>query len=191
VSGERLLVATRGAGPYELVLRCTGAGEQRFCEVTLEALECAIRDFAPFLARRPADMPEVVTVDADALEFVRHNASLHVEVVTDRSPEQFLEDKAARQRALESAWGRFATPERLATLLVGREVATQNRPSIAWLRATPPSEWPAIQVRWNGERALLMGGCHRVMVARELGVREVRAQVHAGQHVVFEGRVGV
>jgi hypothetical protein len=57
------------------------------------------------------------------------------------------------------------------------------------MRVTPPSEWPPIFVRWDGERALLMGGCHRVTIARELGI-EIRAQVWVGQRIVFDGPVG-
>lgn len=99
--------------------------------------------------------------------------------------------KAERQAVLEATWAQFATAERLATLLHGRHVHTQDRPSLAWLRATPPDEWPPIFIRWNGDAALLTGGCHRVRVARELGIPSVKAQVHAGARVVYEGPVGV
>jgi hypothetical protein len=175
-AGIHLLVRARGAGPYELVLRCTGAGQQRFAEPTFEELERAIAGFAPFLARRRADIPEVVRVDADALDLVRHSESLDVEVIAEQpmTPERAAAMKAARFAEIRSAHAAVD----YGTLLRGYEVQVRRPASLAWWRAVPVAEWPPLRVTLadNGA-AIVTDGHHRCAVARELGVEALTARV--------------
>jgi hypothetical protein len=133
VAGERLCLRALGEGSYELVLRCAGAGEQRFAEASWVALERAIGGLAPFATHRRADMPGAVFVDADALVLVRHSDTLDVEVIPEQvcSPGALRAEKAARQAALEASWAEFATPERLVTLMRDRKVRPHREKSMA------------------------------------------------------------
>jgi hypothetical protein len=188
IAAIHLLLRTRGAGPYELVVRCTGAGQQRFAEPTFEALERAIAGFAPFLARRRADMREVLRVDADALELVRHSESLQVESIAEPN----LAERAAVMKAARAAETRAAhAAVDYATLLRGYAAIVRRPASLEWWRARPISEWSPLRVTLadNGA-AILCDGHHRAAVARELGVESLPALVRTVDGVV-ERLVGV
>jgi hypothetical protein len=171
-------------GPVWLQVASASTGHQRFAAPTLAELALEFPR-GPLSAHVSLDGALFISGPDEVLG---HSANIELEASV---PPDIAAEKAARQAALEAAWVEFATPERLATLLHGREVYTQNRPSLAWLRATPPTDWPPIFLRWNGDRALLMGGCHRVRVARDLGITEIRGRVHAGPGIVYDGLVGV
>lgn len=125
-----------------------------------------------------------------ALEEARFEG-LDIRVVPDSPELTPAQQKAAHQDALDRRWERYVSPERLATLLKDTVITPRRQSSLEWLRAHRVSEWPPIYVVFNGERALLLGGCHRVVVARELGIRALEARVHVGNRIAYEGLVGV
>lgn len=189
-SGDRLLFRVRGSapGPYELVLRAVGAGEQRFTEASLAALERAVGALAPFLVHRREDAPEALAVDGPALELVRHSGSLEVEVVAGApGAEQLRDAKAARVAAERAAHAAVD----YSTLLRGYPARVLRAESLAWLRATPVADWPPIRVTLAQDGTpILTDGNHRVAVAREFGVAALNSCVRAGGRV-HEAPIGV
>jgi hypothetical protein len=100
---------------------------------------------------------------------------------------QGAEIKAAYQRARAAAHAAVD----YTTLLVGHPVGVRFPATLEWLRRTPVEDWPPLRVMLNerGE-AILTDGHHRVTVARELGVGQLRAHVRLWDGVV-ERVVGV
>lgn len=161
MAGNRLAVRAVGEGPYELVLRCEGAGEQRFAASTLKTLARDIGRFAPFTTHRRADMPGVVLVDAVALGVVRHGSSLAVEAFVEPIPPE----RAAHERALARA---------------GELLRDTSRCPCAARRRLPGS---GARHPSNGRRSR-SSSHHRLVVARELGIGELSAQVRTAMGVL-------
>jgi hypothetical protein len=162
---SRLAVRALGEGPYELVLRCEGAGEQRFSASTLETLARDIARLAPFTTHtRPADKPGVFYVDT--AELVRHSATLAVEVVPVRLP---AVDKAERNRLERAAHERALA--RAGELLRGLRAAACAPPGDRGLAAGYARGAVAAAAHHarpgRDGTPILTDGHHRLAVARE------------------------
>jgi len=173
-----------------LVLRNESMGEQVF----------SAPDVAGLLAQSPrGSMRFRLGGNGLVLENAVHVEALGVEVTTrqDCLPEQertaaardaMAERKAARRAATEAAWAAVD----FGTLLTQVQARPMRAESIDWLRQTPVEQWGALHVLLTDNAdAVLCDGNHRVTVARELGLTSLRAQVRAGDRVIYTGEVGV
>lgn len=188
---ELLRVHVVGAPPpsgYQLVVRNPSNGDQRFRGASLQDLARRISSFGGFSAQMVAGVLEVSGAD-----LVSASPGLAVEVVPVPDPAKERLQGAAIKEANRRAMAAAHAAVDFGTLLrdYHRPPPVVRTATLEWLRRTPVEDWAPLRVTLN-ERgvAILTDGHHRVTVARELGVGQLRAYVRLWDGYV-ERRVGI